>query len=116
MREALIELPASLPGQLNLPKEAFEQFVLNLSLCREPVAFELLGAEQRITAQFVVHPQDAALVRRQAQAHFPDAGWQARESTLGYIHEEPLKAVIIAAAAGATLMLVASLLARRDPR
>ena len=41
---------------------------------------------------------------------------QARESTLGYIHEEPLKAVIIAAAAGATLMLVASLLARRDPR
>ena len=41
---------------------------------------------------------------------------QARENTLGYIHEEPMKAVLIAAAAGATLMLVASLLTRRGSR
>ena len=39
----LVELQASLPDKLDISKEAFEQFLLNLSLCREPIAFELLG-------------------------------------------------------------------------
>src|ERR1051325_6488155 len=52
IRETLIELQTSLPAQLNIPKEAFEQFLLNLSLCREPIALELLGVPNRVTAQF----------------------------------------------------------------
>ena len=67
--------------------------------------------------------QDAAhLAHRSADAvrlradQLRERAIQARESTLGYIHEEPLKAVLIAAAAGAGLMLVASLLTRRGSR
>ncbi len=37
---------------------------------------------------------------------------QARDATLGYIQHEPVKAVLFAAAAGATLVLLGSLLGR----
>lgn len=82
VRDSLVELQTSLPANLNIPKEAFEQFLLNLSLCHEPIAFELVGAEQRVTAQFAAHREDAPLVRRQLQAHFSEAVFQARENTL----------------------------------
>ena len=52
VRESLVEFQASLPDKLDIPKEAFEQFLLNLSLCREPIAFELLGTHRKVTAQF----------------------------------------------------------------
>src|ERR1035438_2976203 len=41
VREKLVEFQASLPDKLDVSKEAFEHFLLNLSLCREPIAFEL---------------------------------------------------------------------------
>src|ERR1017187_3295950 len=46
IRESLVELQASLPDKLDIPKEAFEQFLLNLSLCHEPIAFELIGSHR----------------------------------------------------------------------
>jgi ElaB/YqjD/DUF883 family membrane-anchored ribosome-binding protein len=46
----------------------------------------------------------SAQVRKQAE--------QARDATRGYIQHDPLKAVLIAAAAGATLVLLGSLLTR----
>jgi ElaB/YqjD/DUF883 family membrane-anchored ribosome-binding protein len=49
----------------------------------------------------------SAQVRKQAE--------QARDATRGYIQQDPLKAVFLAAAAGATLVLLGSLLAR-SPR
>src|ERR1700722_2065437 len=52
VREELIEFQASLPDKLDISKEAFEQFLLNLSLCREPIAFELVGTHKKVTAQF----------------------------------------------------------------
>ena len=82
IRDATVELQVSLPAKLDISREAFEQFLLNLSLCREPVAFELLGQHERVFAQFVTHPDDAPLVRRQLQAHFPEAGFQSRDNTL----------------------------------
>lgn len=59
VREALVELQASLPDKLDIPREAFEQFLLNLSLCREPIAFELLGTHKKVAAQFVSGAGDA---------------------------------------------------------
>ncbi len=52
----------------------------------------------------------SAQLRRQAE--------HARDATRGYIEHDPLKAVLIAAAAGASLMLLGTLLARgpRNPR
>ncbi|MBI3417608.1 MAG: type IV secretion system DNA-binding domain-containing protein [Verrucomicrobia bacterium] len=81
-RDALIEFQASLPDKLDISREAFEQFLLNLSLCREPMAFELLGVHKKVTAQFAAAKSDAPLLRRQLQAHFPEAVFVPRESAL----------------------------------
>jgi len=89
VRKALVELETSLPAQLDIDKEAFGHFLLSLSLCREPIAFELLGVPQRITAQFAAGTEDAPLVRRQLQSYFPDAVFQSRASTLEQIWESP---------------------------
>ena len=82
IRESLVELQASLPDKLDISKEAFEQFLLNLSLCREPIAFELIGTHKRVTAQFVAGESDAPLLRRQLQAYFPEAVFVPREGGL----------------------------------
>ncbi len=82
IRTAIVELHASLPEKLDVSKEAFEQFLLNLSLCREPIAFELLGTHKKVTAQFAAHPGDAPLLRRQLQAFFPEAVFVPREGVL----------------------------------
>ncbi len=82
VRDKLIELQASLPDKLDVSKEAFEQFLLNLSLCHKPIAFELLGTHKRITVQFAGATDDAPLVRRQLAAYFPEATFQTQEGTL----------------------------------
>ena len=81
-RESLVELQASLPDKLDIPKDAFEQFLLNLSLCREPIAFELIGTHKKISTQFVASANDAPLLRRQLQAYFPEAVFVPREGGL----------------------------------
>src|ERR1039457_1000426 len=82
IRESLVELQASLPDKLDISKEAFEQFLLNLSLCREPIAFELIGSHKKVVAQFVAGESDAPLLRRQLQAYFPEAVFVPREGGL----------------------------------
>jgi hypothetical protein len=81
-RDSLVEFQASLPAKLDISKEAFDQFLLNLSLCHEPIAFELLGAHKKVTAQFAAAPDDAPLLRRQLQAYFPEAVFVPREGAL----------------------------------
>jgi hypothetical protein len=82
-RRDLVELQTLLPANLDIPREAFEQFLLSLSLCREPVTFELLGLPSQIGAQFAVHPQDAPLVRQQLEAFFPESVFVPQTGTLG---------------------------------
>ena len=82
VRESLVEFQASLPDKLDISKEAFEQFLLNLSLCREPIAFELLGTHKKVAAQFAAASTDAPLLRRQLQAYFPEAIFVPREGGL----------------------------------
>lgn len=82
IRDDLIELQTSLPADLDIPRDAFEQFLLNLSLCREPLSFELVGTAGRVSVQFVAGTHDAPLVRRQLQAHFPEAVFVPRDSAL----------------------------------
>jgi hypothetical protein len=87
-RDSLVELQASLPSDLSISKEVFEQFFLNLSLCGEPIAFELIGAGPKIIPQFVVCTSDVPLVRRQAQAFFPDATFRSNQQTLEQVWNE----------------------------
>jgi hypothetical protein len=82
VRDGLVELQTSLPANLSIPKESFEQFLLNLSLCREPIAFELLGVHAKVAAQFVAGKSDVPLLRRQLQAYFPEAVFVPREGGL----------------------------------
>ena len=73
VRDSLQEIAVSLPSKLQTARETFEQFLFNLSNCRESVAFELLGTSEAITPLFSAHPSDAVLIRRQLGAHFPEA-------------------------------------------
>lgn len=67
---------------LDISKEAFEQFLSNLSLCREPIAFELVGTHNKVAAQFVAGQSDSPLLRRQLQAYFPEAVFVPHEGNL----------------------------------
>jgi hypothetical protein len=82
VRDKLIELQTSLPADLDIGKEAFEQFLRNLALCHEPVAFELLGVAGHVSVQFAASAADAPQVRRQLQAYFPDASFQPKANNL----------------------------------
>lgn len=82
IREPLVELQTSLPAKLDISHEAFDQFLANLSLCREPITFELLGNHKQVVAQFAACQSDVSQVRRQLQAHFPEATFLQRAGTL----------------------------------
>jgi hypothetical protein len=96
VRDPLVELQASLPDKLDVSREAFEQFLLNLSLCREPITFELLGTHKKVTAQFAAHPDDAPLLRRQLQAFFPEAAFIPHESVLAKAWEQSASDEVLA--------------------
>ena len=82
IRDTLVEFQASLPDKLDVPIDVFGQFLLNLSLCREPIAFELFGTHKKIATQFVASKSDASLFHRQLQAFFPEAVFIERENRL----------------------------------
>lgn len=82
VRDSLIELQTSLPAKLDIAQDAFEQFLRNLSFCREPIAFEMLGIPGRVGVQFAASAGDAPIVRRQLQAYFPEASFVPREGSL----------------------------------
>jgi hypothetical protein len=82
VRDSLVEFQASLPADLDIAREAFDHFFHHLAVCREPVAFELLGTHQRVSAQFVASAGDASLVRNQLEAHFPDVQFRQQTGTL----------------------------------
>src|ERR1039458_8627089 len=72
-REPLTELRTSLPAKLDIGAEAVAQFLRNLALCREPIAFELLGTAKRVKVQFAAGGEGEPHVGRQLQASFPEA-------------------------------------------
>ena len=81
-RDALVELQVTLPADLDINRDSMERLLGNLSLCREPVAFELLGTPKRVLAQFAASEEDATLVRKQLSAYFPGVSFRERSGTL----------------------------------
>ena len=67
-----------------------------------------------------VATQAEELARRSADAvretsqQLRDRAVRVSDSTVGYVKDEPLKSILIAAAAGAALMALVTLLSRRD--
>ena len=66
----------------------------------------------RLTAQAEAAARRGADVVRDTSAQLKEKAAQAQETTVGYIKEEPMKAILIAAATGAALMGLISLMTR----
>jgi hypothetical protein len=83
VREAdLIELQTVLPAKLETSREAFSSFLSHLSVCKNPISFELIGNADSIILQFVADPEDSNFVRRQLSSYFPDAIFTPAAQTL----------------------------------
>lgn len=72
IRGEIVELPLFLPPDFDVNGRDFEGFVSALSVCEEPVAFEIFGTPEYVTAQLAVGTEDEAHVRQQLRAFFPD--------------------------------------------
>jgi GTPase SAR1 family protein len=81
-RGDLIELVAHLPPDLSFDASEYAGLFTSLSVCAEPLVFEILATGERITAQFVVSPKDEKLIRRQFEAHLPSVGFVPARSNL----------------------------------
>ena len=81
-RGELVELCASLPSTTQISKDIFEQFLSSLNNCQEPIAFELIGAHDCITVQFVAAEYDVDLIRQQFEGHFPEVVFTKQETFL----------------------------------
>jgi hypothetical protein len=82
IREPLTELQVVLPQEFDAAKDSFEHFFNAVSLCKEPLAFELLGTHKKIVTQFAASSNDATLLRRQLQSFFPEAQYRQCKDTL----------------------------------
>ena len=82
LRDALMELQVTLPADLDISRDSIERLFGNLSLCREPITFELLGTPKRVLAQFAASEADATRVRKQLSAYFPGVSFRERSGTL----------------------------------
>src|SRR2546429_424036 len=69
-RSSLVELHLSLPA--GYEPESFVPFLHSVSLCREPLSFELLGLPGGILTQLAVAESDAPRVRKQMEGNFPE--------------------------------------------
>jgi hypothetical protein len=81
-RAEVVELRAVLPAKLNISNDAFDEFLSNISLCESPIAFEIVGKKDEVAIQFACDPADAFVIRRQLEAHFPEAMFQETGNTL----------------------------------
>jgi hypothetical protein len=72
-RTELIEFSVSLPPDTPISKATCERFLSSLQYIDQPVAFELIGTKDGVTAQWAASTEDADTLHQQLKAHFPDA-------------------------------------------
>jgi len=95
----------------NVANEAFDRLSDKVESARSHAA-PLLN---RLTSQAELAARRSAEVVRDTSAQLRDKAARASDTTVGYIREEPVKAMLIAAATGAALMALIGLLrSRRD--
>ena len=69
---ALCIFHISLPKGYEVDKECAEQLLLMLSVCKQPVSFEIIANAASITIQFVCREPDDIHLFGQLKAYFPD--------------------------------------------
>lgn len=87
-RENLVEIQIALPPDYQSPANVFEQFLFSIGYAREPVAFEVVGAAGELVVQVTTGRADAAAVRQQLRAFFPEAVLTEGEEHASKIFEE----------------------------
>ena len=70
-RSGVIELQLTLPDIKAVSGEMMHSWLLSLSACREPLAFEIVAGHAEIVVQIAVCAADASVVMQQTAAHFP---------------------------------------------
>ena len=88
IRDQLTEFRVLLPDNLDLPIASLEPFFITLSLCQEPIAFEIIAIQNKISFQFAAEATDACLVYRQLTSHFPDLTFISQNETLAHVWSE----------------------------
>lgn len=78
----LTHLQVLLPEDSHLPRERFDQFLLSLAYCRQPVCLEIIGRSDAITIQVTVADEDLGLVEPQLAVLFPEAVFAPEVDTL----------------------------------
>jgi ElaB/YqjD/DUF883 family membrane-anchored ribosome-binding protein len=68
----------------------------------------------RLSSQAEAAARRSADALRETSAQLRERAMQATDQTVGYIKDEPVKAVLIAAATGAVLMALIALMGRRS--
>jgi Type IV secretion-system coupling protein DNA-binding domain len=81
-RDEALEIRAVLPQKENFTRDGFAAFLANLSLCRSPIAFEIVGTCRAVTIQFACDPDDGPAILRQLSAHFPEGSFLQTEGAL----------------------------------
>jgi ElaB/YqjD/DUF883 family membrane-anchored ribosome-binding protein len=84
----------------------------NLSNSVEGVRAKAMPAISRVAGEAEQLARRGIDAVRDSSAHLRDQAMRAQDKTVGYIKEEPVKAMLIAAAAGAALMALVALLGR----
>jgi hypothetical protein len=82
IRESLAEVQVTLPAKYDSAKESYSHFFQSVSLCREPITFELVASRGRVISQFAAHQRDVTVVKQQLEAHFSEAHFQIQQNTL----------------------------------
>lgn len=72
-KEGLVELQLALPPDYQPQANIFEQFLFSVGYAHEPIAFEVIGASKELVVQITAGATDAATIRQQLKAFFPEA-------------------------------------------
>lgn len=72
IREPAKEFQIVLPAETNFDKHSFQQFFSSITLCDEPIAFELIGVHKKVHIQIAAAANDAPLLEQQLRSHFPE--------------------------------------------
>jgi len=70
------------------------------------------AAADHASAQAIGAAQRGVTALRDSSQHMVDSAHRATENTATYIRDEPVKSMLMAAAAGATLMALVSMMSR----
>jgi ElaB/YqjD/DUF883 family membrane-anchored ribosome-binding protein len=100
---------SALKSSQHLANEALD----TLSDKVQEVKDEAMPVLNRVAAKAEELARRSADVVRDRSADMKDRAVRASDATIGYIKDEPVKAILIAAATGAALMALVSLLSRR---